>query len=130
MTNLRTLAARAFVASAVVATVASAQGPGGLVPTSDEPPTRQGTRGGNFLHLLIGARASSMGGAVGSSVSGSTAWFWNPAGAATIESFSLAAGRQNLYRDLDIQQTYAAVSFPLLGGAVGVSINNLNSGDI
>jgi hypothetical protein len=134
MTSIRRLAVRTLAASALSAlavTTAAAQGIGGLLPTADsDPPTRQGSRGANFLHINVGARANAMAGAIGSSVTGSTAWFWNPAGAATIESFSMAAGRQNLYGDLGITQNYAAVSFPIFGGAVGVAVNSLNSGDI
>jgi hypothetical protein len=114
----------------MTAATAVAQGIGGLPVNTEEPPTRQGTRGANFLHIPIGARGNAMGGAIGSTVSGSTAWFWNPAGAATIETFAIAMGRQNLYGDLGITQSYAAVSFPMFGGAIGVAVNSLNSGDI
>jgi hypothetical protein len=131
MTTIRRLAGHALVLSAVAAATAGAQGIGGILPTAGgEPPTRAGTRGANFLHILVGARANAMGGAVGSNVTGSTAWFYNPAGAATIESFSLAAGRQNLYGDLGLKQTYFAVSFPGAGGAFGIAVNSLASGDI
>jgi hypothetical protein len=130
MTSIRSIAGRAALCGALLASVAGAQGPGGLQPAPDEPPTRQGTRGANFLHLGLTARANAMGGAVGTSVTGPSAWYWNPAGAALTESFEMAAGRQNLYGDLGLSQNYAAFSIPLLGGAVGASINSLNSGDI
>lgn len=130
MTSFRILAARASIFGLVLASAAGAQGPGGLQPAVDEPPTRQGTRGANFQHIGLTARANGMAGAVGTSVSGASAWFWNPAGAATTEAFELSAGRQNLYGDMGISQNYAAFSIPLLGGAVGVSLNSLNSGDI
>jgi len=107
-----------------------AQGPGGILPTPQDTPNRQGTRGANFLHIGIGARGGAMAGAVGSSVSGPLAWYWNPAGAATSESFAVVAGRQNLYGDLGVGQTYAATSIPLLGGVIGVHLNTLSSGDI
>jgi hypothetical protein len=71
-----------------------------------------------------------MAGAVGSSSHGPIAWFWNPAGAATSETFELAVGHQKLYEDLGISQNYAAASLPLLGGVVGLGFNSLNSGDI
>ena len=131
MISIRNAIVRAAALGAIVAATAGAQGIGGLIPTaSSPPPTRSGTRGANWLHIPIGARGQALAGAVGSSVTGSTSWFYNPAGAATIESFQLAAGRQNLYGDLGIKQTYAAVSFPVLGGAVGLAVNSLNSGDI
>jgi hypothetical protein len=47
-----------------------------------------------------------------------------------VESFGVAAGQQKLYGDLGIEQTYVGVAFPLFGGAIGVAINSLNSGDI
>src|ERR1700712_3359709 len=77
---------------------------GGLLPTSQNPPSRQGTRGGNFLHIGIGARSGSMGGSILTTVSGASSWFTNPAGAATSEGLSLTAGYQKLYDDLDIGQ--------------------------
>ncbi len=107
-----------------------AQGPGGILPTPQDSPNRQGTRGANFLHIGIGARGGAMAGAIGSSVSGPTAWYWNPAGASTVESFAMVAGRQNLYGDLGLGQTYAAAAIPLLGGVVGVHLNTLGSGPI
>lgn len=117
-------------ATILLSVPALAQGPGGILPTPQDTPNRQGTRGANFLHLDVGARGGAMAGSIGSTVSGPTGWYWNPAGAATSESFSLAAGRQNLYDDLDVTQTYAAASIPLLGGVVGVHLNTLGSGPI
>lgn len=107
-----------------------AQGPEGIIPTPSEPPTRGGTRGSNFLHLSIGARGNAMAGAAASSTVGPTAWFYNPAGAASIEGFTIAAGRQNLWGDLGLRQHYVGLALPLLGGAIGLGVNTLNSGDI
>jgi hypothetical protein len=107
-----------------------AQGPGGILPTPQDSPNRQGTRGANFLHIGVGARAGGMGGAVASTVAGPVAWFWNPAGAAVSERFNAVAGRQELYGNLGVGQTYAAASIPLLGGVVGFNLNTLNSGEI
>lgn len=126
---LRTLGA-VSAATVLLGASAGAQGPGGILPTPQDTPNRQGTRGANFLHIGIGARGGAMAGAIGSSVSGPSAWFWNPAGAATSEAISFAAGRQDLYGDLGVGQTYGAVSLPLLGGVLGVHVNTLNSGDI
>ncbi len=117
-------------ATLLLSASAVAQGPGGILPTPQDAPNRQGTRGANFLHIGIGARGGAMAGAVGSSVSGPLAWYWNPAGAATSEAFSIVAGRQSLYGDLGLGQTYAAASIPLLGGVVGFHLNTLSSGDI
>src|SRR6186713_1955759 len=115
MNILRTIGT-VSAATVLLSASVGAQGPGGILPTPQDTPNRQGTRGANFLHLGIGARGGAMAGAIGSSVSGPTAWYWNPAGASASEGFSLAAGLQNLYDDLGLDQAYAALSIPLLGG--------------
>ncbi len=117
-------------ATTLLAAPLSAQGPGGLLPTPETKATRQGTRGGNFLHIGVGARGGALAGAIGSTVNGPTSWYWNPAGAATSEAISFAGGYQNLYGDLGLTQSYAAINVPLLGGVVGVSLNSLSSGEI
>jgi hypothetical protein len=114
----------------VIGSAAHAQTPGELLPSPTNPPTRQGTRGANFLQIGVGARAAGMGGAVVSMVDGPTAWYWNPAGAANTESFALAASHQNLYDDLNISVNYGAVVLPALGGAFGVGVTTLSSGDM
>src|SRR5215218_4891412 len=110
MTKLRWIAAAALLGTAW-ASPAVAQGTGGepITPDANDPPSRAGTRGANFLHVGIGARGNAMAGAVGSSIEGPQAWFWNPAGAVSSESFSVAFGRQNLYGSLDVAQHYAGV---------------------
>ena len=101
-----------------------------ITPRPANPPTRQGTRGANFLQNWIGARGSAMSGAVGSLIEGPTALYWNPAGAAATESFSVAASRHDLYADLDIAQSFVGLTIPSLGGVLGLSLNSLNSGDL
>lgn len=128
MTTLRWIAATALLGSTAWASPALAQTT--ITPSPDDPPTRQGTRGANFLHLGVGARGNAMAGAVGSSIEGPTAWFWNPSGAVTSEGFAVSAGRQNLYGDLGLRQSYVGASLPVLGGVIGISLNTLNSGDI
>src|SRR5688500_16077848 len=106
------------VALCATAGIAGAQedGPGGILPTPEDPPTRQGTRGANFLQLGVGARGNAMAGAVATTVEGPAAWYWNPAGAASAEFFTAHASRQDLYAGLDIAQNYAGIALPLLGG--------------
>ena len=108
----------------------AAQNPGTLTPSPEEPPTRQGTRGANFLQIGIGARENAMAGAVNTTVRGPNAWYWNPAGAAAVEGFSASATRQELYTDLDISMNFVGVAIPLAGGVIGAHFTSLNSGDI
>ena len=121
--------AAVLFASTAVAPLA-AQIPGALIPTPEEPPTRQGTRGANFLQLGVGARATAMAGSATGLVAGPDSWYWNPAGGATMEGFGIAASRQNLYDDLDIAHNYVALGLPVLGGVVGLHVIALNSGDL
>lgn len=118
------------VALCATAGIAGAQEPEGILPTPENPPTRQGTRGANFLQLGVGARGNAMAGAVASNVEGPEAWYWNPAGAASTELFTVQASRQDLYGGLDIAQNYAGIAIPLLGGVGGVSFTSLNSGEL
>lgn len=122
--------AAALFASTAVVPLAAQNIPGALIPTPEQPPTRQGTRGANFLQLGVGARASAMAGAATGYVSGPDSWYWNPAGGAAMEGFGIAASRQNLYQDLDITHNYAALGLPVLGGVVGLHVIALNSGEI
>ena len=108
----------------------AAQNPGTVSPSPSEPPTRQGTRGANFLQIGIGARENAMAGAVNTTVRGPNAWYWNPAGAAAVEGFAASASRQELYTDLDISMNFVGVAIPLAGGVVGAHFTSLNSGDI
>lgn len=124
----RTVATAALVLSA--AAPAAAQGFGGIVPDENTTPTRQGTRGANFLEIGTDARGLAMAGAVVSWVDSPSALYWNPAGAANIELFSAEASLQNLYTDLDISHNFFGVGFPAFGGVIGAHLIALNSGDI
>ena len=136
MRNLKiSLVAAALVAAVLPAALSAQAGNtprigNPLEPGESSTPTRQGTRGANFLQIGVGARGNAMGGAVVSSVSGPSSWYWNPAGAGGVEGFSVHASRQNLYDDLDITHNYAGLALPLFGNVVGVSFTQLSSGDI
>lgn len=130
MTRYTLIAALALVAAAPMGAAAQTGDGIGIQPNDKTPPSRQGTRGANFLNLPIGARANAMAGSVVSSEDGSSAWYWNPAGAANAESFGAGFTRQELYKDLDISLNYLGVSLPALGGVFGVHATSLNSGEI
>ena len=104
--------------------------PGQILPSAENPPTRQGTRGANFLEIGVGAREQALAGAAASMTSGPSAWYWNPSAVVDVNGFSATASRQNLYPDLDITHDYLGVAVPVFGGVVGVSFTSLNSGDM
>lgn len=131
MSKLRiTISSVVLIGATGLAPLGAQDIPGALIPSQDQPPTRQGTRGGNFLQLGVGARAAAMAGAATGFTAGPDAWYWNPAGAASIEAFSISASLQNLYDDLDITHNYVGLGLPALGGVVGVNVVALNSGDL
>ena len=125
----RALAAAALLVSA--AAPATAQGNfGGLTPDENSTPTRQGTRGANFLEIGVDARGQAMAGAIVSWTDTPSALYWNPAGIANVETFTVEATRQDLYADLDIAHKFAGVALPALGGVLGAHVITLNSGEI
>ena len=123
-------AAALLVSAAVPAAAQAPIGGAGFGPTEDQTPTRQGTRGANFLEIGVGARGQAMAGAVVSSTDTPSALYWNPAGLANTESFSAEATRQDLYTDLDIAHQFFGAAIPAFGGTIGAHVITLNSGDI
>jgi hypothetical protein len=92
--------------------------------------TRVGTRGANFLEIPVGARATALGGAGAVIIDGVHGLHWNPAAAGEIESLTGAFTYMEAYSGTGINHVHLGVALPLLGGAVGVTVNSLNSGEI
>ena len=101
-----------------------------LTPDENTVTTRVAQRGANFLQIGVGARGQALGGAMTGLASGATAMYWNPAGMASLDGFTVAFTSAALYADLDVSHSYGAVAIPFGGGALGASIIQLNSGDI
>jgi hypothetical protein len=96
----------------------------------DQPITRVGTRGANFLHLGVGARSMAMSGAGALAAEGVTTMYWNPAGAAEVEQFAFGVSYTELYPGSGIEHYFVGGLLPALGGVIGISANVLSSGDI
>ncbi len=96
----------------------------------DQSTTRVGTRGANFLELGVGARAMAMGGAYTALAEGVSALYWNTAGLASAESFSVGYSYTPLFANLDMGMHFIGVGVPLFGGVVGFSTTVFTSGDI
>ena len=73
MMTMRKITLCAVLVAASPAALPAQNLPGGLIPTADKPPTRQGTRGANFLEIGVGARANGVGGAAVSFIEGGPA---------------------------------------------------------
>lgn len=112
--------------------VSDAQGTGTvLVPNPEDPTSRVGTRGANFLEIGVGARALSLAGAYTSLAEGVTALYWNPAGIAEIESATAGFSLANLYEGLDITHSFVGGALPMgSAGAIGITLTQFSSGDI
>lgn len=96
----------------------------------DDPVTRVGNRGGNFLELGVGARANALAGA-GTAISrGVHSLYWNPAGVARVEAFAVGFSYAEIFESADISHYFAGGLLPFAGGVLGISLNAVTSGDI
>jgi hypothetical protein len=128
---------RAITWIGVVALVAGATAPAAaqttgtvITPAADEPASRVGTRGANFLLIGVGARGQAMANAYTGLATGATAMYWNPAGLGATSGIDVAFTRTALYEGLDITHTFAGIVLPVLGGGLGLSFIQFDSGDI
>lgn len=101
-----------------------------IVPGDDDRTTRVGTRGANFLHIPIGARANGLAGASVASIEGPNSLFWNPANIATREELSAAVTYMRLFGNSGISDIAGAVTVPVGQGAIGVSVQQYSSGEM
>lgn len=109
--------------------VAEAQGslPGTVIADNTNT-SRVGTRGANFLHIGIGARAQGMANAAAASTEGPNALFWNPANIVNRETFSAFVSYMSLYGNSGLTDIAGAITVPIGQGAVGFSITQFGSG--
>lgn len=102
---LRQLRVLAFTAAIIVPQLAVAGG--------DE---RLGTAGALELLIPMGARGVAMGGSVMAQSSGTEAWFWNPACAATTDGSEASFSHRQYIADIGLDR----VSFAHNAGGIGV----------
>ncbi|MBN1621269.1 MAG: PorV/PorQ family protein [Endomicrobiales bacterium] len=88
----------------------------------------KGTATAQFLKLGLGARAASMGGAYTGVSDEVNAIYWNPAGLTQVNNKQLTAMHALWFEDISFD--YLAYCQKGLGGAFGIGLNYLNSGDI
>jgi hypothetical protein len=128
----RSISTLAAALLALAPALALAQGTGSvLVPDPQNPTTRVGTRGANFLEVGVGARGLALAGAYTSIAEGATALYWNPAGIAEAEGPIAAVSIANLYGSSGVKHTFVGGVMPAGGsGAFGIALTQLTSGDI
>lgn len=127
--RLSTLMGVVALATVTGRAVAQTQGTT-LVPAPSDPASRVGTRGANFLLIGVGARGQAMANAYTGLATGATAMYWNPAGLGSTSGIDMAFTRAALYEGLDITHTFAGLVLPFLGGGLGLSFIQFDSGDI
>ena len=128
MRHTKTLAT---VAALLWSTAAGAQTtlPGSFIVDNEET-SRVGTRGANFLHIGIGARAQAMGGAGSALIEGPNALFWNPANIVGREQLAMFASYMKLYGNSGITDLALAITIPVGQGAIGFAGTQFNSGEM
>jgi len=77
---------------------------------------RLGTAGALELLIPMGARGVAMGGSVMALSKGAEAWFWNPAGAASVEGSEVSFSHRQYIADVGLDR----VEFAHNAGAIGV----------
>lgn len=102
-----------------------------LLPDPQNPTTRVGTRGANFLEIGVGARGMGMAGGYTAIAEGVTALYWNPAGISELDGPAAAFSTAKLYGESGITHTFAGGVMPVgPNGAFGIALTQLSSGDI
>jgi long-subunit fatty acid transport protein len=88
-----------------------------------------GTAGATELLIPVGARGSSLGGAVIADPRGVESMYWNPAGLALMQGTELAFSHQPYLADIDVN--WGAVATSIEGfGSIGVSAKIISIGNI
>jgi hypothetical protein len=93
--------------------------------------SRVGTAAGQFLKLMVGARAAALGGTAVSLSDEPASLYWNPGAISTLGRRTLFVSRSNLYDNAGIYHTFVGFALPLpRSSALGLSVNYLGTDDI
>jgi hypothetical protein len=89
---------------------------------------RTGTAGALELVIPTKARGSAMGGSVIAASNGTDAWFWNPAGAASLMGTEISAARRAYIADISLDEVSVAHNAGSFG-VIGLSVKALSMDD-
>ncbi len=91
--------------------------------------SKVGYAAASFLNLAVGPRAVAMGGAFVATADDASALYWNPAGVSRVRGNGVMFSHTSWFADINYNWTGACIDLGS-AGAIGVSINSLNYGDI
>jgi long-subunit fatty acid transport protein len=100
-----------------------------LFSASASGQSKVGYAAASFLNLAVGPRAVAMGGAFVATADDASALYWNPAGISGLKGNSVMFAHTSWFAGINYNWTGACVDLGS-AGAVGVSINYLNYGEI
>jgi len=89
---------------------------------------RTGTAGALELVIPTDARGAAMGGSVIASSEGTDAWFWNPAGAASLGATEISASHREYIAGIALDNVSLAHNVGSMG-VIGLSVKALTMGD-
>jgi len=89
---------------------------------------RIGTAGALELVIPTDARGAAMGGSVVAASEGTDAWFWNPAGAASLGATEISASHREYIAGISLDNVSLARSVGSIG-VIGLSLKALSMGD-
>lgn len=91
--------------------------------------TRKGTRAAQFLQLGVGARGMALGQAYAAYAEGADALFYNPAGIAFTDRWTVYGTTTDLFAEINHDFVGLIVPLARLGMAFGVSVNSVRTPD-
>jgi long-subunit fatty acid transport protein len=100
-----------------------------MLTTAAYSQSKVGYAAASFLNLAVGPRAVAMGGAFVATADDASALYWNPAGISRVQGSRVMFAHTSWFAGIMYNWTGASVDLGS-AGAVGVSINYLNYGEI
>lgn len=98
------------------------------LPALGQGTSKVGTSAAQFLRLPVGARSAAMGGAVTGDIADASSMFWNPAGLADINDYTVMVEYADWF--VDVNHNYLGVVLPSKHGNFGLNVVALNMGEM
>ena len=100
-----------------------------LNPMFAQTDNRSGSAGATELLIPVGAKSVGLAGAIGASVSGAEAMYWNPAGLARAANPEIMASTMSYIADIQMHNVAGAIEISKFG-VFGLAFQSMDFGDI